>query len=127
MVLLVVGEIARPGDAATLAVLPAGNREVLALAHAANLQVRQKGIVQLTTARTVVGLDIGRNSVGIRVIKLKIRGHRTGRVGTTVQAPVKKGPHRESELDLQVPGQARETRAGQIHPTLEPLDQQQLG
>ena len=84
-------------------------------------------IVQLTTAHIVVGLDIGPNSVWKRGIKLKIRGHRTGRVRTTVQAPAKKGPHRESELDLQVPGQGRETSAGQIHPMLEPSDQQELG
>ena len=117
MVLLVVGEIARPRDAATLAVPPARNREVLPVAHAADLQVRQKGIVQLTTARIVVGLDIGPNSVGIRVIKVGIRGHRIGGIGKTVQVPVTNDPHRESELDLQVPGQGRETSAGQIHLT----------
>ena len=96
---------------------PHQKREVLPVAHAADLQVRQNGIVQLTTARIVVGLDIGPNSVGIRVIKVGIRGHRTGRIGKTVHAPVIKGPHLESELDLQVPGQGRETSAGQIHPT----------
>ena len=117
MVLLVVGKIARPRDAATLVVPPAGNREVLPVPNAADLQVRQKEIVRLTTARIVVGLDIGPNSVGIRVIKVGIRGHRTGGIGKTIQVPVTEGPHRESELDLQVPGQGCETSAGQIHCT----------
>ena len=117
MGLLGVGEIARLRDATTLAVPPAGNQVVLPVAHAADLQVRHKGIVQLTTARIVVGLDIGTSSVGIRAIKVGIRGHNTGRLGKTIQAPVIKGPHRESELDLQVPGQGRKTSARQIHPT----------
>ena len=117
MILLMVGEIARPRDAATLAVAPAGNREVLCVAHAADLQVCQKGIVQLTTARIVVGLDVGPNSAGIRVIKVGIRGQRTGRIRKTVQVPVTKGPHRESELDPQTPGHGRKTSASQVHPT----------
>ena len=110
MGLLVVGEIARLRNPATLAETPAGNRKVTG-----GLQMRQKGVVQLTTARIVVGLDIGPNSVGIRVIKVRNRGHRTGRVGNSIKAPVIKAPHRESELDLQVPDQGREISEGHIH------------
>ena len=117
MGLLVFGEIARLRDAATLAGPAARNREVLPVAQAADLPVRQKGSVQLTTASIVVDLDMEPNSVGIRMIKARIRSHRSGRVAMTVQAPVMKDPQRGSELDLQVPGQGGETGAGQICPT----------
>ena len=127
MVLLMVGEIARLRDAATLAVLPPGNREVLPVAQASNLQVRQKGIIQLRTARIVLGLDIGPNSVVIREIKLRIRGNRTGRVGKTVLAPVIKVHTLRTNwiYRLQV-GVARQAQV-QFTPPLEPSDQQRLG